>query len=126
MIRFSARGDYLPLEPQGRVLIRDGALISFFEKQQNIQNKSLIRYKKGAKSNETLRGAKESAWRAHTFSQSLRDKKTYCKQSWPHGHGIASTRHFIQKRSSPSLRLAREVAGKTKGILFLSYLISIR
>ena len=59
---------------------REGAYLGrgsyfFFEKQQNIQNQSLIRYKKGAKSNQPLRGAKEIAWRAHTFSQSLREKK---------------------------------------------------
>ena len=48
IIRFSARGAYLLLVPQGRVLIRDGALIrdraliSFFEKQQYVQNKTLI------------------------------------------------------------------------------------
>ena len=40
MIRFSARGAYLlSLVPQGRALIRDRTLISFFEKQQNVQKK---------------------------------------------------------------------------------------
>ena len=42
MIRISARGAYLLLVPQWRALIRDRALISFFEKQPNAQNKTLI------------------------------------------------------------------------------------
>ena len=42
MIRFSAQGAYLLLIPQGRALIRYRALISFFEKQPHVQNKTLI------------------------------------------------------------------------------------
>ena len=42
MLRFSARRAYLLLVPQGRALIRDRALISFLEKQPNVQNKTLI------------------------------------------------------------------------------------
>ena len=44
IIRFSARGAYLLLVSQGRALIRDRALISFFEKQPSVQNKILMRY----------------------------------------------------------------------------------
>ena len=40
MIRFSARGAYLlSLVPQGRALIRDRTVISFFEKQRSVQKK---------------------------------------------------------------------------------------
>ena len=48
MIRFSARGAYLLLAHQGRALIQDRALIRdrtliyFFEKQPDVQNKTLI------------------------------------------------------------------------------------
>ena len=42
MSRFSARGAYLLLAPQGRALIQDRALIQFFEKQPNVQNKALV------------------------------------------------------------------------------------
>jgi len=44
MIRFSARGAYLLLVPQGSALIGERALVSFFEKQLDVQNKILRRY----------------------------------------------------------------------------------
>ena len=52
IIWFNAWGAYLLLLPQGRalnwdkVLIQDRALISFFEKQPNAQNKTLMFLKK--------------------------------------------------------------------------------
>lgn len=47
MIRFSARGAYLPLVPQGIAYLRQGALSAqdayfFVEKQPTCQNKTLI------------------------------------------------------------------------------------
>ena len=47
MIRFSAQGAYLLLVPQGMELIRYRALISFFKKQPNVENKSYISISKG-------------------------------------------------------------------------------
>ncbi len=45
MIRFSARGAYFLLAPQGR-LFESGRLFNFFEKEPSIQNKTLINIKK--------------------------------------------------------------------------------
>ena len=61
MIRFSARGAYLLLAPQGRAVIRDRALIYFFENQPNVQNKTLINIKvtnndRNCNSNKLLKG----------------------------------------------------------------------